>query len=106
MDEELDLGDPAAGTSYGRERKEPDDSDEPATKGEFRELLSDIREINASIRADFNEANASMRAEFDRKLERKLDEKLADIFAHIERNRASSPAKCSPTSPKPVDSPS
>src|SRR5579859_3440747 len=94
LDDNLDLGDPAAGTSYGSGGKEPDDSGEPVTKGEFRELMSDIR---TSIRTDFNKAITSICAEF----ERRLEEKFADIIAVIERNKTST--KRSPTSPKPVD---
>src|SRR5579859_3957221 len=87
LDDDLNLGDPAAGTSYGKGGKEPDDSHEPATKGKLCEFLSEIREVNAL-----------MCAEFDRKLE----EKFVDIISIIERNKTSSPTKRLPTSPKPV----
>src|SRR5579859_3610153 len=75
LDDDLDLGDPAAGTSYGRGGKEPDDSGETVTKGEMRELL---RELSANF-----------------------DRKLADVISVIERNKP--PTKRSPTTPKPVD---
>ena len=108
LDDDLDLGDPAAGTSYGRGGKEPDDSHEPATKGELREFVSEIRKMNTSIRAEFNEMNPSIRAEFNERhasiraeFDRKLEEKFADIISIIERNKTST--KRSPTSPKPVD---
>jgi len=75
----------AAGPSYGRGGKEPDDSHKPATKGKLREFVSEIRKMNSSTHAEFNEMNASIRAEFDRKLE----EEFADIISIIERNKKS-----------------
>ena len=49
LDDDLDLGAPVPGTSYGRGGKEPDDSHEPATKGELHEFVSEIRKMNTSI---------------------------------------------------------
>jgi hypothetical protein len=93
LDDDLDLGDPTAGTSYGREGKQPDDSGEPVTKGELRELLYDLS-------ASFDRKLANRDEDFDKKLDQ-MFQNIVSFFEH--KISPQNPTKRLPASPKSVD---